>query len=93
MTDAGYRIVVHGRVQGVGFRDWTRRTASANGLSGWCRNRRDGTVEILVSGPQAAVEAFREDVKEGPSAAHVEDIDVSESDERFSGEFELRATA
>lgn len=93
MADAAYRIVVHGRVQGVGFRDWTRRTASSRGLSGWCRNLRDGTVEILVSGPDGQIDGFREDLKSGPPAAKVEDIEVSESDERFSGEFELRATA
>ena len=45
------RFVVRGRVQGVGFRDWTRRRAAAGGLAGWVRNRPDGSVEGVGSGP------------------------------------------
>ncbi|MER0238225.1 acylphosphatase [Fulvimarina sp. MAC8] len=93
MADVGYRMVVHGRVQGVGFRDWTERTASAHGLSGWCRNRRDGTVEIMVSGHQEKVETFRTEVHTGPTVAKVENVEASEIEERFSGAFEVRATA
>ncbi|EAZ00431.1 hypothetical protein OsI_22455 [Oryza sativa Indica Group] len=50
------RVVVKGRVQGVGFRDWTAETAESLGLAGWVRNRRDGTVEALLSGDPAKVD-------------------------------------
>uniref|UniRef100_A0A0E0LA75 Acylphosphatase n=1 Tax=Oryza punctata TaxID=4537 RepID=A0A0E0LA75_ORYPU len=50
------RVVVKGRVQGVGFRDWTAETAESLGLAGWVRNRRDGTVEALLSGDAAKVD-------------------------------------
>ena len=46
------RVVVRGRVQGVGYRAWTEDTAILNGLDGWVRNRRDGTVEAVFAGPR-----------------------------------------
>ena len=46
------RVVVEGRVQGVGYRDFTRRAAERLGVAGWVRNRRDGAVEALLSGPR-----------------------------------------
>ena len=49
------RVRIEGRVQGVWFRTWTMREATVRGLSGWVRNRADGTVEALFCGPQAAV--------------------------------------
>jgi acylphosphatase len=68
------RIVVRGRVQGVGFRAWTVRRARGLGLSGWVRNRADGSVEILVEGPAAAIEALANACRSGPSAAAVTDV-------------------
>nr|CAB3467740.1 unnamed protein product [Digitaria exilis] len=50
------RVVVKGRVTGVGFRDWTASTAESLGLAGWVRNRRDGSVEALLSGDPAKIE-------------------------------------
>ncbi|KAJ1253978.1 hypothetical protein BS78_K143400 [Paspalum vaginatum] len=50
------RVVVKGRVTGVGFRDWTASTAESLGLAGWVRNRRDGSVETLLSGDPAKIE-------------------------------------
>jgi acylphosphatase len=52
------RALVHGRVQGVGFRAWVQHQAELRGLDGWVRNRRDGTVEAVFSGPGSAVEAM-----------------------------------
>ncbi len=67
--------------------------AQSHGVSGWCRNRRDQTVEISVSGNREAVEAFRDEVENGPSMAKVERVEASESEERHSGAFEIRPTA
>jgi acylphosphatase len=64
-------IIIHGRVQGVGFRAWVWRTASALGLVGWVRNRRDGTVEALFEGPPAIVKDMVARCAEGPPHAAV----------------------
>jgi len=86
------RLVIHGRVQGVFFRGWAVETARALGLSGWVRNRRDGTVEAVAQGEEQAVERFIALARNGPAAAKVERIDVGEaSSATFSG-FEQRAT-
>jgi acylphosphatase len=70
---------IEGRVQGVGYRDWAARTARGVGLSGWVRNRRDGSVEALVCGDDAgAVERFIAECRVGPAAARVDTVDVSE---------------
>ena len=53
---AAKRLIIAGRVQGVGFRDWLTTHAQAAGLSGWVRNRSNGTVEALIAGETAAVE-------------------------------------
>jgi acylphosphatase len=73
------RIVVRGRVQGVGYRAWTEDTAILNGLHGWVRNRRDGMVEAVFAGPQASVEAMIEACRRGPDSAQVSAIDVHEA--------------
>jgi acylphosphatase len=65
-------VVVYGRVQGVGFRDWTRRRARALGLSGWVRNLDDGrSVELLAEGPEAALQRLLALVRRGPPGSHV----------------------
>ena len=69
------RIRVRGRVQGVCFRDWTIETARALGLAGWVRNRTDGSVEIMASGPAEALEAFVEQCRCGPPAARVDSVE------------------
>lgn len=71
-------LTIHGRVQDVWFRDWTVKTAGELGLAGWVRNRRKGTVEAVVQGEKSAVERFLELVQEGPPAANVINIDVTE---------------
>jgi acylphosphatase len=65
------RVVIEGRVQGVWFRGWAVEQAAARGLSGWIRNRADGSVEALISGPADPVEAMVAACRIGPPAAAV----------------------
>ncbi|MDT8435753.1 MAG: acylphosphatase [Gemmatimonadota bacterium] len=69
---AGFRIT--GRVQGVGFRWWTVRTATSLDLRGTVRNRRDGSVEVLAAGPPDAMERLEEALRRGPPAARVDAV-------------------
>lgn len=62
------RVVVSGRVQGVSYRAWTRRCAEEHGVNGWVRNLRDGRVEAVLQGDEAAVRAMLELMREGPGA-------------------------
>lgn len=71
--DRGHWIV-RGRVQGVGFRWWTQRTAEGLGLQGWVRNRSDGTVEVSARGAPGALVALREALGEGPAGSRVEEV-------------------
>ena len=64
-------LIIHGRVQGVFYRDWTVSTAHQLGVSGWVRNLRDGTVEAHLEGAAEAVEAMIDKMHEGPPAARV----------------------
>jgi len=84
--DRGGRVrqgyVVTGRVQGVGFRYWTRETAMRLGLGGHVRNRLDGAVEAHVVGSPERVRAFEEALWRGPPAARVEDVTPIEGDQR-----------
>ena len=73
-------VRISGRVQGVWFRDWTRRTAAGLGLDGWVRNRPDGTVEALFSGAAPAVERMLKLCETGPSAAHVTGVAAQPAD-------------
>jgi len=68
-------VVVHGRVQGVGFRAWTETTALRLGLEGWVRNRRDGTVEALLVGTPDKVAAMLALIHRGPPGARVDRIE------------------
>jgi len=80
------RVVVHGSVQGVFFRDSVRRLAQQRGVSGWVANRWDGTVEAVLEGDPDAVERLVAFCREGPRGAQVDSVDVSEEDpERLSG--------
>jgi acylphosphatase len=72
---AQQRILVSGRVQGIGYRDWVVRTGQRGGLTGWVRNLRDGRVEIVASGEEAALIAFAKACQEGPPLARVEQVD------------------
>lgn len=72
-------VYVTGRVQGVSFRAWTREQAGARGLSGWVRNRPDGSVEAVIAGADEMIEALIAAFHQGPAAAKVTDVRVSET--------------
>jgi len=84
------RVVVHGNVQGVFFRDTTRRRAQSRGVTGWVRNRSDGTVEALFEGEMDAVESMVAFARDGPRGAQVERVDVSEAEPEGAMGFEIR---
>jgi acylphosphatase len=67
---------VYGDVQGVGFRAFVLRRGMMLGLTGWVRNRMDGSVELIAEGSRAALESLLADVKVGPSASSVERVDT-----------------
>ena len=80
------RAVAHGRVQGVFFRDSTRREAERRGVAGSARNMSDGTVEVVLEGAPDAVEAMLEFLRAGPGHASVSSLDVAtEEPEGLSG--------
>ena len=84
------RVVARGRVQGVFFRDSTRREAESAGVSGWVAHRSDGSVEAVFEGDEAAVERLVDFTRAGPGSAYVEAVDVtSEEPEGLSG-FDVR---
>jgi acylphosphatase len=72
------RVVVRGRVQGVFFRDSTRREALRRGVSGWVSNRADGAVEAVFEGEPSDVEALVRFCSSGPRGAEVADVEVIE---------------
>jgi acylphosphatase len=79
------RYLVHGRVQGVGFRHFVRTVAEAFDMCGYVRNTGDGSVEIVVSGSSENHRSFREQIEIGPSAARVDRVVTEErEEERFS---------
>ena len=99
MTETGAivrRVLVGGAVQGVGYREFTRRAALRLNVSGWVRNRSDGAVEALVYGSPAGVETLIAEMRKGPRSAVVDNLSVTEDDEMErddSGTFIIRATA
>lgn len=70
---------MHGRVQGVWFRGWVREQATARGLTGWVRNRADGTVEALFVGPPAVIDGMVAACGEGPEDARVAKVERAEA--------------
>jgi acylphosphatase len=93
MSDPTTRLhaIVSGIVQGVNFRAHTREHARQLGLTGWVRNRYDGTVEVTAEGPRHALEQFARYLQHGPPAARVSGVQIEWSDGRdeFSG-FDIR---
>ena len=80
------RVVVHGHVQGVFFRDSARRMATSRGVAGWITNRPDGAVEAVFEGNGPAVESLVEWCRDGPRGAYVDRVDVvEEAPEGLSG--------
>ena len=87
MSNIRIHLIIEGRVQGVWFRDSTRREATSLGVFGWVRNRPDGTVEVLAEGPEDNVRKLLAWCKHGPPAANV--TQVHESPEEWQGEFKF----
>jgi acylphosphatase len=85
-------LAIRGRVQGVGFRYAMAGEAGALGVSGWVRNRRDGSVEAIVQGDGEAVEALRRWAERGPAGANVTGIVATPAEGEFE-DFEMRPTA
>lgn len=83
MSDADVSVSrllrIHGRVQGVYYRKSMTEVAQRLGVQGWVRNRLDGSVEALATGPAAAVQALTEWAHKGPPAARVDRVDVAEA--------------
>jgi acylphosphatase len=84
------RAVVHGRVQGVFFRDTARRHAESRGVAGWVSNRPDGTVEAVFEGEPDAVESMLRFCRQGPRGAAVERVDVTEEEPEGLSGFAIR---
>ncbi|WP_454723262.1 MULTISPECIES: acylphosphatase [Cupriavidus] len=89
---ATWRLVVTGRVQGVGYRAACEARARALGLGGWVRNRRDGSVEVMAYGPPERLAALREWMRGGPPAAQVSGLRV-EAGEGVFDRFDCLPTA
>jgi acylphosphatase len=75
MSGAIRRVLITGRVQGVGYRAWVEHRARAHDLEGWVRNRRDGSVEALFAGPADVVADMVALCRRGPSSARVDAVD------------------
>jgi acylphosphatase len=91
-------VLIRGQVQGVGFRAWLRHHAELNGLEGWVRNRRDGAVEALLSGPDSLVDAMLKACRQGPAGSHVQSVDMLPDPSTLdssvqAGRFEVLPTA
>lgn len=71
-------VMISGRVQGVGYRAWTKREAEGRGLSGWVCNRANGSVEAVFSGEVAPVAAMLEALRDGPAGARVDGVEVAQ---------------
>ena len=84
-------LLISGRVQGVGFRYSIAEEAERLGVTGWVRNRRDGSVEAMVDGPADAVDAILAWARRGPPSASVTQVRVTEVAESFE-RFEMRPT-
>lgn len=84
------RVVVHGHVQGVFFRETTRRLAQEHGVAGWVRNTWEGTVEAVFEGPPEGVERLVDFVHRGPAGAAVERVEVFEEDDEGLAGFSVR---
>lgn len=81
-----HHVIISGRVQGVGFRYNTKLRADALGVTGWVKNRSDGTVEVLSEGTPEQLRAFNAYLHDGPISAHVQSVDAI-SDAPATGEY------
>lgn len=85
-------LMILGRVQGVFYRNWAKQTATELGLTGWVRNRLDGSVEAVIEGANEAVERFTALAAEGPPAAQVARVDQADMPVEGSRSFEKKST-
>ncbi len=94
MSEARYaiKVIINGRVQGVGFRSWCLREASRLELSGWVRNLRSGQVEAFFSGPEVAVAQMLGLCQRGPHWARVDDVALDHNVAPVSGPFQVKST-
>lgn len=90
MTDRHVHVVVEGKVQGVWFRAWTEKAANRHGLAGWVRNRSDGTVEAVFSGPPDSIDIMLTDCRGGPPLAQVTGLHVTDCDAPGTKGFQIR---
>ena len=90
MATVRRRVIAHGYVQGVFFRDTTRRRAESMGVAGWARNNPDGTVESVFEGPPDAVESMVEFCRRGPGRSEVERLEVGEEEPEGLSGFSIR---
>lgn len=86
-------VRIEGQVQGVFYRAWTEETARSLALSGWVRNRTDGSVEAVFSGPAESVQAMLEACRQGPPAARVRAVRILEEAAEPPPGFAVRPTA
>jgi acylphosphatase len=93
MTRNAAKLLVEGRVQGVGYRWWAVETARGLRLGGWVRNRADGSVEILAIGEAAAIERLSKACGEGPPGASVRAVRLQAAEDDGSVGFEQRASS
>ncbi len=83
-------VLISGFVQGVGYRAWAERRATALSLSGWVRNRSNGDVEAVFSGPAEAVDAMLAACRQGPRHSSVDSVEVLGPTEALTGPFRVR---
>ena len=83
-------LILHGRVQGVFYRDWTVQTARSLGLAGWVRNLPDGTVEAHLEGEETALARMSEEMNDGPPRAAVDRIEQHDIPAEGFDRFERR---
>lgn len=74
-------LIISGRVQGVGYRDWAVREAGSRRIDGWVRNRRDGVVEIVARGDEAELSRFIEACRSGPIFARIDNVLIREPED------------
>ena len=87
------RVRIEGRVQGVFFRDWAVETARRLGVTGWVRNRRDGSVEAMAVGEAEAVERFLDGLRDGSPRSRVDRVEIDEAPVQDFAEFGRAPTA
>lgn len=80
---------VAGRVQGVGYRFWTKERAEELGLTGWVQNEPDGTVKVLLQGDNSQIEKMLKQLKSGPAFARVEQVSSEEVDQQLCSSFAI----